>query len=66
MTEEQQKAVRMLVEGLAFFDEYEPVPPDDCPVLADNNDSMHEFANDEGRLQVGHLRAIASLFTQEN
>lgn len=66
MNEEQEKAVRMLREGLAFFDEYEPVPSDDCAVLADANNCMHEFTGDKGRLQVGHLRAIASLFTQEN
>lgn len=65
MTEEQQRAVRMLLEGLAFFDDYEPVPSDDCAVMADNDGCFHEFAGDEGRLQVGHLRDIASIFTQE-
>lgn len=67
MTEEQQKALQMLVEGLAHFDSYRPVPSDDCPVLADDHQSLYEFAGAaEGCLRVGHLRAIASLVTEES
>lgn len=66
MTEEQQRAVQMLIDGLAHFDGYGPAPSDDTEVYAFTSNTLYEFANDEDCLRVGHLRQLASIFTQES
>lgn len=66
MTEAQERAARALIEGLQHFDGYQPVPSDDTPIFAVVDYAEHEFAHANGRLCVGHLRDLASIFTTEN
>lgn len=68
LNEAQVKAVEALREGLEHMDRYTPTVVDDDPVFvvrdsADN--TLLEFATDRGRLQLGHLRDILSIFQGE-
>lgn len=68
MTLEQEGAVRALIEGLAFHDSFSPRSDDAQIYVSETGDHLYEFASLHSNecLRLGHLRAIASIFTQES
>jgi hypothetical protein len=71
LTDEQVDAIRKLKMGIKFHNNFKPTPSDDDPIYSDTDNSLCEFAygetkEDSGRLQVRHLRDIASIVLEEN
>lgn len=47
-----------LKQGLEHFDRYSPTPPDDTPIIAEEDNCMFEMATVDDCLRVGDLRNI--------